>query len=235
MTGVIRKATLLVALGLLAATVAMAGIPSAAHSIISKTPPPTVPIVPLPAPAFIDVVATDGTSADVFGTFYVYVRDIGDFPVTNCQVVVDFTGANDIELCTNGTEPAGQVNTLKTATVTTGTNGVAAFTIAGGALDLGGLATGPGLDAVTITACGYLLANVSAAAYDLNGKAVGGSPGVTSLDASVLSTDNGLFGGPGNPGFQARCDFTHDGFISSLDASYASTLRGYGTSAVGCP
>jgi len=234
MTGVIRKATLLVALGLLAATVAMAGIPSAAHSIISKTPPPTVPIVPLPAPAFIDVMGTDGTSADPFGTFYVYVRDIGDFPVTNCQVVVDFSGASDILLCVNGA-PDGQVNTLTTATATTNSNGVAVFTIAGGGMDLGGLATGPGLDAVTITACGYLLANVSAAVYDLNGMAVGGSPGVSSLDASVLSTDNGIFGGPGNPAFQARCDFTHDGFQSSLDASYASTLRGYGTSAVGCP
>jgi hypothetical protein len=226
MTGMIRKATLLVALGLLVASAAMAGVPSPANSVVSKSL--ALPLVPT---AFIDVMGTNGTVVDPFGDFYVTVRDIANNPCPGKVVTVNFINATDIRLCTSMV-PAGQTNTCNIASVTTDVNGQAKFTIAGGAMDPGGLITGGGLNAVVVAADGFVIANVTAAVYDLNG-AIGG-PGVTSLDASVFSTDNGLFGGSGNPAYKGRCDFAHDGTISSLDASYASTLRGYGSSSVGC-
>jgi len=180
---------------------------------------------------WIDVVGTNGAAADPYGTYTVTVHDVGDLPIAGSTVTLNFVLATDIRLCTDY-DAAPQVNTCNIATTVTNVSGVATFIVAGGAMDPGGLSTGPGAGAVEVRADGYLLGNISAACFDLNG-AVGG-PGVTSLDASVFSTDNGLFGGAGNPLYQARCDFAHDGQISSLDASYASTLRGYGTSAVGC-
>jgi hypothetical protein len=230
MTGMIRKATLLVAVGLVAASAAMAGVPSPANSVISKSL-----TLPLTATQYIDVVGTNGAVADPFGSFYVTVRDIGNNVLPGLPVTVNFVNASDIRLCTT-LVPAGQTNACNIATVVTNALGQAKFTIAGAARNSGGLLTGGGALAVVVAADGFVLGNVTAAVYDLNGAV--GSPGLTSLDASAFSVDNGLFGGAGNPAYKGRCDYTHDGMISSLDASYASVLRGLGTSALGgtyCP
>jgi hypothetical protein len=216
MTGMIRKATLLVALGLVAASAALAGIPSPANCTFAS---------------FIDVVATNGTVADPFGTYTVTVRDIANNACPGSIVTLNFSGASDIRLCTDFA-PAGQVNTCNVATVTTNGSGVATFIVVGAAKDPGGLVTGAGLGGMTVRADGYVLGTVTAAAYDLNGAI--GSPGLTSLDASAFSTSNGVFGGVGNPAYKGRCDYSHDGAITSLDASLMSTLRGIGGSAVGC-
>jgi hypothetical protein len=182
--------------------------------------------------SWIDVVATNGTSADAYGTYSVTVHDISDLPIAGSTVTLNFAVASEIRLCTDF-EPAGQVNTCNIATKLTNASGVATFIVCGAANDPGGLTAGPGAGGVEVRADSYLLGTISAACFDLNGRLSGGA-GVSSADASIFSTDNGLFGGVGNPAYKARCDFSHDGAITSTDASYASTLRGYGTSAVGC-
>ena len=216
MTGTIRKATILVAFGLLAAGTAMAGIPSPAHCT---------------TPNWLDVVGTNGSVADPLGAFQVVVHDVSDLPIAGSTVTVDFAAATDIRLCTD-IKPVGQTNTCNQASAITNISGVATFTIAGAAKDIGGLNYGGVLNSIVVYADGITIGHMSAAVFDLNGAA--GSPGLSSLDGSALSTDNGLYGGVGNALYKARCDYTHDGFQSSLDASYMSTRRGLGTSAVGC-
>jgi hypothetical protein len=224
MTGVTRKAALLVALGLVVASAALAGVPSAATSIITKT------LVPLAPITFIDVVGQNGV-VDPFGKFYVIVKDIGGNLLAGRLVTVDFINATDIRLLTTQV-PAGQTNTCNKASVISDINGVAQFTIGGGAKDFGGLntVTDGVLNSIVVAADGFVIGYVAAAVYDLNG-ALGGGAGVSSTDGSILSTDNGVFGGPGNPLYKARCDYNHDGFQSSLDGSLMSTLRGFGSSA----
>ena len=78
MTGVIRKATILVALGLVAATSAMAGVPSPANCTI---------------PSFVDLVSCSGAGALPPAAKYkatIIIRDLGNFPVANVSVSVRF-------------------------------------------------------------------------------------------------------------------------------------------------
>jgi len=219
MTGVIRKAALLVALGLVVATGAMAGIPNADNCTV---------------PAWIDVVGNLGGVPDPFGTYTVVVNDVGGFPVPNSVVTIDFAGATDIRLCTD-VAPDGQVNTCNIATVTADGSGVATFIVCGGALNGSGLATGGVCGSVVVRADGYLIGNISAAVYDENG-AVSGGAGVTGGDDSAWQSDMGLYGGLAacDPLFKARSDFTHEGEITGADRSYWQTRMGAGSSAEGC-
>ena len=217
MTGMIRKATLLVALGLLAATTAMAGIPSPGNCVF------------LP---FIDVMGTDGTDADPFGTYTVTVKDIGDFAIEGSVVTLNFAAAFDIRICTDFV-PVGQTNTCNIAQAITDASGVATFIVAGAANNTGG-ADGVGLDGVEVRADGYLLGTITAAAYDQNGRTGIGFAGVSGSDESALRTDVGLFGGVGNELYKGRGDLNHDGEISGADVSKHQTLSGYGTSVAGC-
>jgi hypothetical protein len=220
MTGMIRKATLLVALGLVAASAAMAGIPSPANCTV---------------PTFIDVVGTNGTAADVYGTYTVTVRDVANNACPGSIVTLNFSGAPDIRLATD-IAPVGQVNTCNVATKTTDGSGVATFIVAGAARNSGGLVTGAGLGGMTVRADGYVLGAVTAAAFDENGAL--GLPGVTGADLSAWLTDAGLFGGAGNPLYKGRSDFNHDGQITGSDLSTFLGLMGLGNSSLGatyCP
>jgi hypothetical protein len=221
MTGMIRKATLLVALGLVAASAAMAGIPSPANCTFAS---------------FIDVVATNGVVADPYGTYTVTVKDVANNACPGSIVTLNFLGSSDIRLATDFA-PAGQVNTCNVATVTTNGSGVATFIVVGAAKNNGGLVTGGGAGGMTVRADGYVLGTVTAAVYDQNG-ANNVNKGVDVTDLSAWLTDSGLFGGLGNPGYKGRSDYNHNGQIDVVDLSYWLTLSGSGTSAVGgtyCP
>ncbi|HTO91529.1 MAG TPA: hypothetical protein VMJ70_10400, partial [Candidatus Sulfotelmatobacter sp.] len=66
MTGLVRKATFLVACGVLVASAAMASVPSPANSTV---------------PTCINLVGTNGTSADPAGAFTVTVKDLANVPI----------------------------------------------------------------------------------------------------------------------------------------------------------
>jgi hypothetical protein len=211
MTGMIRKATLLVALGLVAATTAMAGIPSPANCTI---------------PAFIKVVGSATGVPDPRGTFTVTVRDIGNIAVVGSVVTLDFSACTDMVLCSGAsvtcTAPAR-------VTGTTNASGVATFTVVGGGLHPGGVFAGPGAGCVTLRADGYVLGTATAVVYDLNGATVGaGKNGVAITDLPLFLADWG------STIYRGRSDFNQNGSLSITDLPVWLQLWGGNGSVSGC-
>jgi len=95
MTGLVRKATLLTVAGLLAASAAMAGVPSAANSTV---------------PACISLVGSSAGVPDAFGSFSVTVRDLANNPLNGASVVVDLSGCTDIAICDDQLDVDALVN-----------------------------------------------------------------------------------------------------------------------------
>jgi len=229
MTGMIRKATIFVALGLVASSAAMAGIPSPANCTI---------------PACIKVVGTNSVGVpDSRGTFTVTVLDIGFNAVVGSLVTLNFTACTDMKVCNVGT--VGSLPIVPTVvcvpappSVTvqalTNTSGVATFTIVGAARHPNTLPfPGPGAGCVVIRADGYLLGTATALDFDLNGAfGAPGYPGngVTILDLPVWLKD--WSGGTGP--YVGRSDFNCSGTISILDLPAWLLVWGPGQSAFGC-
>ena len=164
MTGLVRKATLLSACGLLLAGAAMAGIPNAANS-----PLPTSPLI----------IADGDNPGAACHTFAFVVRDALNNPVAGSDVVLDFStcAAGDAAVCL--TQPdAGVTVTAIGKTVLKTTDGLGAVSFR-----LLGQGTNPGLPpptCVKVYASGNLLGTVQVriVKYDLDGTgSVGGSDG----------------------------------------------------------
>jgi hypothetical protein len=207
MTGLVRKATLLLAVcGLMVATAASANVPDPTQSI---------------TPGFMRLMGHDGATADPFGTFSVTVKDLAGNVIANSSVVVDFSGTNDIQICSdqfgNSTADCPSLTVRKF----TDGSGVATFTIIGNALTA--IPAGSPLNAVKIFADGVLLSSPNAAAFDLNG-----TSGVNGID---LSSWLGDFGGGLNP---PRSDYNGDATVSGLDLSVWLGVFGGGLSANSC-
>jgi hypothetical protein len=217
MTGTIRKATILVAFGLLAASTAMAGIPNPANCTWGE---------------WINVVGNLDGTPDPIGAYTVVVHDVYDLPILGSTVTINFAGASDLRLCTD-VAPEGQTNTCNVATAITNSSGEATFIVCGGAMTQGGLLTGGAIGAVEVRADGYYLGVISACAYDLNGALTGGG-GVTGADDAAWQGDMGLFGGAENPDYKCRNDYTQNGEQTGADRSAWQSLMGLGTSAFGC-
>jgi len=209
MTGVVRKATLLVVLGLVAATTAMAGIPNPAHSTV---------------PLFFDVYACKNSLPDPLNALNpkygfvnkVTINDIGGFPVVNCAVSLEFCG--DIKLYNavpghpEQVVACDAVTGLTTITVITDAFGVAQFYLVGSTINFvpGGNNIGQGghwagtTDCVKITACGVPMGNATATCFDQNG--VPGVKYVDPGDFSCLLSDLGNY--PTRP-YMGRGDYNH--------------------------
>lgn len=213
MTGVIRKATLLVvALGLVAASAAVAGIPNAANCTV---------------PAFVKVVGTRVGVPDPVGTYSVTVRDIGNFPVAGSVVSLDFTSCTDMKLC----QAANVICTPAQITVTADGSGVATFIVVGGGLCPGGAFAGVGLGCVTVRADGYIIGTASANVYDLNGALVGaGKNGVLITDLPLFLADWAGGAGP----YKARSDFNQSGSLAITDLPPWLAVWGPANSSGGC-
>jgi len=212
MTGTIRKAMLLAVLGIMAASVALAGIPSAANCTV---------------PTFIKVVGTAAGIPDSRGTFSITVRDAGNTVVPNCNVQLDFTACTDMSLCNTGAD----VNcAAKVVSGLTNVSGVVTFTVVGAGLHPGGVFAGPGLGCVSIYAGGgYLIGNATSIVYDLNGAIVGtGKNGVTIGDLSAFLADLG--GGV----YRGRSDYNQSATVSIADLVPWLQCLGAGTSSSGC-
>ena len=173
MTGLIRKATLLSACALLAATAAMAGVPDPGHCSF---------------PTFIKLAGNAAGVVDSVKTvFAVSVADVAGNAINASNVVVDLTGCADVRLASN------QLNAAKTTTCSGSFHGsVSAYTNAAGQVrfaivgNSAGAATQVGAFA-KIYADGVLLTTISAATFDLDG-----ASGVNGSDLSKLLTDLGL-------------------------------------------
>jgi hypothetical protein len=212
MTGVIRKATLLAAIGLLAATVGMARVPDYTRCTF---------------PAFIKVVGTKGTVPDPAGTFSITMRDMGNFPIIGCVVTLDFTACTDMRLC-NG---AGVTCTPAMVSGTTNGSGVVTFTVVGGGRHPGGTFAGPGAGCVEMRGDGYLMGVATAIVYDLNGATAGtGKNGVLITDLPLFLND---WHGTGLP-YVGRSDYNQNGAVQITDLPNWLTLWGATNSSGGC-
>jgi hypothetical protein len=215
MTGLVRKATLLAVCGLLVvAATAVAGVPNPANCTV---------------PTFVKVVGYGGATPDARGTISVTVRDIGNFPVANSLVVVDFIGAPDVKLC--DTQPQGMdcvaSPTQKDVWARTDLNGVATFTIIGAATNIGASA-GAGAGGVIIKADYINIGVATAVVFDENGAITGN--GVTSADFVSLLKDWG------SGTYYGRSDFDLSGPPIITAADFVPWLKcwGDGSSVNGC-
>ncbi|MBI5709677.1 MAG: hypothetical protein HZC42_05130 [Candidatus Eisenbacteria bacterium] len=210
MTGLVRKATLLTACGMLVAAAVMAGVPSPINST---------------KPSYIDVVGTNSGVPDPYGTFTIVVRDLGSNPIANSQVVLDFLACTDMNLC--GDAVAGQTLDCPTRTVRGFTDGTGSitFTVVGAAKNLGA-AAGPGAGCVNILADGVSLIHATATEIDENGAISTNGVEVTDLSAWLKDLGTGFYFG--------RSDFNHLGSVDIVDLSVWLGRLGTGQSASGC-
>src|SRR5262245_8191930 len=118
MTGLVRKATLLTAAGMLIASAAMAGVPSAANST---------------TPSCISLVGSLGGVPDAAGTFNIIVRDLANNPLNGASVVIDLSGCLDLAICDDQLDANAVVNCgAKTTRKFTDALGSVTFIVLGG-------------------------------------------------------------------------------------------------------
>jgi hypothetical protein len=222
MTGLVRKATLLSACGLLAAATAMAGVPDPANS--SK-------------PVRVSVLGTQTGNADPNAAFPVVVRDLANNPIPSSSVVIDLVNCTDTRISNQTANIAGQTVdcALKTVRALTDATGSVTMSVLGAAMNPSGAsAPGPGAGCVRIFADGVLLGTATALVFDQNGGSIPGSDGVEISDLSRWLVDFGSFGA-GGP-YVGRSDYNHiasPGNIGIDDLSAWLVRFGAGTSASG--
>ena len=209
MTGLVRKATLFAACGLLMVGTAFASVPSPGNSTV---------------PCGIWLVGHDGTTGagnpktDCLGLFTVVVNDGNNVPIANSTVVIDFAQCcNDIVIAQvqNG-NPACAVGPLtvdcatKTVRALTDATGTVLFTIAGASKNsVPTPGDGQPAACARIFADGTLLGTAQVATYDLDGGIAGGE-GISGADLAVWFADFFLYGptAPHGP-YHARADYDY--------------------------
>jgi len=214
MTGLLRKAMLLACAGVLAASSAMAAVPSPADSDI---------------PCGLNLVGTNGGVADPHGQFTIVVRDLAHNPIPGSSVVIDFNSCEiDIRVCS--VQPfagvtascAGAVGSINAVTDGSGT---ATLRIVGGARNSAAHTPGEDYKCATIYADGVNMGTVNIGAFDENG--VGG---VNPADISVWLPDS--FDQPGV--YRARSDYNCSHTINPADLSLLLGVSIPGTSLNSC-
>jgi hypothetical protein len=197
MSGLLRKAMLLGCAGVLAASSAMASVPSPADSDV---------------PCGLNLVGTAGGVADSRGQFTIVVRDLAHNPIGGSSVVIDFNAcAADIRVCS--VQPVAGVTADcsgavgQISAVTDGTGSVV-LRIVGGARNLAAHTPGAGFKCATVYADGVNLGNINVGAYDENG---GG--GVNPADISLWLPDS--FDFPAT--YRGRSDFNCSNTINPTD------------------
>lgn len=223
MTGLVRKATLFTACGVLVAAAAMAGVPSSENSDV-----PT---------GFRMVGHVLGVPDAATGTLPIVVRDLANNPIPASSVVVDFSACPDLRICDTQFDAAITVSCGgKTIHGLTDATGAITFVVVGGATNGGGLPAGPSggpltrcvkvfADGVRLNNPATSIANpgTQAAAFDEDG-----AGGVSSADIGSLLTDLGS----GTP--YHRSDFDFNGSVDSADIAELLTVLGNSGSAESC-
>jgi len=146
MTGLVRKATLIAACGLLTAATAFANVPSPGNSTV---------------PRIVPVVGTQNGVVHPGKSITVTVNDFLGNPIGGSAVLVDFGGMVDVRLCTAVVAGTGTVNCgASTVLASTNASGQVTLTILGQALNAGGPSkVGHNVGAGTIYADGVPLGN----------------------------------------------------------------------------
>lgn len=207
MTGLVRKATLLAAAGLLAASAAMAGVPSAANSS---------------TPGCIALVGSTTSIPDVVGAFTVIVRDLSNNPINGASVVVDLSGCLDLHICSDQLDANALVNcAAKTTRKFTDGTGTVGFTVLGGSNGSGNASTL--LNGGKIYANGTLIGSPTAAAFDLDG---GSGVAINDLSAWLVDFGSGINYG--------RSEYDCNGSVGINDLSLWLIEFGSGGSSASC-
>jgi hypothetical protein len=209
MTGLVRKASLITACGLLVAAVASASVPDPAHST---------------KPSFIVLVGTNAGTADPNGSFTVVVRDVANNPIPNSQVIVDFGACSDSRLCSSDVSKTVDCPTETIRGFTDGTGSIT-FDVVGAGKNTGA-AAGPGAGCANITADGVSLIHPTVNVYDENGAQTTAGMEVTDLSAFLKDLGTGFYFG--------RSDFNQGGTLEVVDLSVFLGKLGTGFSANGC-
>ena len=186
-------------------------------------------------PAFIDVVGTAGGVPDSRGLITIVVRDQDNRPIPggpSCHVTLDFSACTDMRLCR--AQPYGGTVDCPTMTLdgVPDGDGQIRFIVVGAATNESTPVPGPGLNCVTIMACGVVIGHATAVVYDENGAAATASP----QDAGVEVTDfRSLQKDWGSGIYYGRSDFTNTGPpLDPLDFRPWLRCWGDGTSISGC-
>ena len=209
MIGPGRRVVLIAASGLMMASVAMAGVPSAANSTV---------------PACISLVGSLAGTPDPIGVFTVTVRDFANSPMSGASVAVDLSSCLDLRLCVDQLDAGAIVNcATKTTRKFTNLAGQVSFIVLGQSIGSGNATTLQG--GAKIYANGTLIGLPTASCFDLDG-----ASGVGINDLSVWLTD---FGTAGNPAF-GRSDYDCSASVGINDLSLWLTEFGNGSSASSC-
>lgn len=210
MTGLVRKASLFTACGVLVAAAAMAGVPSPANSTY---------------PQFVKVMGTAGGVPDPGASFQVTVRDLANNPIANSQVTLDLANCPDIRLCSDAI--AGLTIDCVTKTVRAFTDPAGQVTLMGiGAATNTGALPGAGAGCARILADGVNLVNATANAYDENGGVTANGVEISDLNAFLKDLGTGIYFG--------RSDFNQGGTVDIGDLAVWLGVFGSGTSGSGC-
>jgi len=223
MTGLVRKATLLVVCGLLAATAVFAGVPYPGTSTL---------------PAYINAVGTTGATLGTSGTMAVAVDPSGaititvldkaSLPCVNSLVALDFTNCTDLKICQDQYD-GSKIVACPVISGYTDINGQITFKVVGSGLNVNGGKPFPTPAACChITADGYDMGYAKVPIYDQDGAAVGGAPGLKLADCRALNVDYGI------GLYCGRGDIDHNGQLQLADYRLLNSLYGIGLSATGC-
>jgi len=192
MTGLVRRATLITAAGLLAATAAMAGVPSATTST-------------QPGGLVIKVVG-HGSPPDPAGNITYTIRDASNNPVPGSVVILNFAACGDVRVCSSDVGTGMTVNCgAKTVTGVTNGSGQVTMVVAGSGNGVGGATFGK---CVAVTADGVPLSNLNGATADYDA-----TSGCNLLDVSACYGD--VVAGTG----RKRSDFDGNNTVNLLDVS----------------
>lgn len=217
MTGLLRKATLLACGLAVAATSAMAAVPSPDDSDV---------------PCGINLVGTTGGVADSKGEFTIVVRDLAQNPIAGSSVVISFDACEiDIRVCSvqpfSGvvadclSGPVGEISA-----VTDGA-GTVVLRVVGGARNSGGGAPAEGFKCATVYADGVNLtlpvSGLNVGAFDENG-----AGGVNPADISVWLSDSF------DADFEGRSDFNCSNSANPVDLALLLSASLGGGSATSC-
>jgi hypothetical protein len=221
MTGLIRRATLLTAAGLIAAGAASAGVPNAGTTTrpLSVVLVPKDPTQPLAA-------------ASGLATFT--VRDAGSSPVPNAVVVINGAGCTGTEIRLSSNQPHAGVFVncaAKSVSAVTNASGIATFRLLGRIGTHPGFATGKVSGCASVTADGVALGAINMAIADQNG-----AGGCNAADGALFLADRDNAGSPKN---QARSDFNGAAGVNAADGAIFLQLRDFSgvdiTEAADCP
>jgi len=214
MTGLVRRATLFTAVGMVAAGAALAGVPSLGTSTIGN-------VIQLGG-------RTNAGVADVKCTKAITVRDAANNVVPNSTVVINFTTcyANEIRIAQPGATWNQNVNCgARTASAVTNASGVASFQVVGGSNITTSGAAGAGEGCASVAADGIPLGNLSVATPDFNAASGGATaPGVDGQDTLIFNGNR--WGGAGLYRVRANLIYTTGG-PQVIDGQDTLSFNGY--------